>query len=49
MNIHDTKIISCSICGKCIGEMNFDASIAHPRCGRCEQADADGHLFTISH
>lgn len=37
MNIYDTKIINCARCGKYVGEIDFDASVKFPRCGRCEQ------------
>jgi phage FluMu protein Com len=40
MNIYDTKIVSCTICGKCIGEINFEATIEAPKCGKCKQTSA---------
>ncbi len=35
MNIYDTKQISCYKCGRYIGEIDYDAIIIHPKCGRC--------------
>ncbi len=42
MNIYDTKIVKCVVCGKCVGEVNFDAEISFAKCGQCtEKYDAD--------
>lgn len=35
MNIYDTKVVSCYKCGKFIGEIDHDALIMAPKCGRC--------------
>lgn len=35
MNIYDTKPLRCSKCGKCIGEVDYDAEIILPKCGQC--------------
>lgn len=35
MNIYDTRVIRCSKCDKYIGEVEFDAEIILPKCGRC--------------
>ncbi|MBI3639312.1 MAG: hypothetical protein HY223_03255 [Thaumarchaeota archaeon] len=35
MNIYDTKQISCYKCGRCIGEIDYDAIIINPKCGLC--------------
>ena len=35
MNIYDTKSIHCSKCGKFIGEIEYDAVVILPKCGRC--------------
>jgi len=39
MNIYDTKPIKCSICGKSIGEINYDSSIIFPLCGSCSKKE----------
>ncbi len=35
MNIYDTKSIYCANCGKFLGEIDFDAQIFLPKCGKC--------------
>ncbi|CAE6504594.1 hypothetical protein [Candidatus Nitrosotenuis uzonensis] len=35
MNIYDMKQIHCYRCGKFIGEIEFDAEITMPLCGKC--------------
>jgi len=35
MNIYDTKSIYCSRCGKFMGEMDYDAIVTLPKCGKC--------------
>jgi phage FluMu protein Com len=35
MNIYDNKVIRCSVCDKCIGEVDYDAEIIFPKCGKC--------------
>ncbi len=35
MNIYDTKSVHCSRCGKFIGEIEYDAVITLPKCGKC--------------
>lgn len=35
MNIYDTRVIHCSKCDKYIGEVEFDAEIILPKCGKC--------------
>jgi hypothetical protein len=35
MNLYDTKTIACKICGKCIGEVDYDCEIIKPSCGKC--------------
>ena len=35
MNIYDKKPLSCMKCGKCIGEIDYDAEVITPICGHC--------------
>lgn len=35
MNIYDKCVIRCAICDKCIGEVDYDAEIIFPKCGKC--------------
>ncbi len=35
MNIYDTKLIHCSKCEKFIGEIDYDAIVMLPKCGKC--------------
>ncbi len=35
LNIYDTRSISCIICKKAIGEVDYDAEIIRPKCGQC--------------
>ena len=37
MNIYDKKIIKCKICGKSIGEIDYNATIYLPRCNDCAE------------
>lgn len=41
MNIYDTKIARCSICGKFIGEIIFDAILNSAECGHCNKIMID--------
>ncbi|RJQ26201.1 hypothetical protein C4565_07310 [Candidatus Parcubacteria bacterium] len=41
MNIYDTKLVRCSICGKFVGEISFDAIIHLVKCGQCNQTNHD--------
>ncbi|CDI06063.1 hypothetical protein [Candidatus Nitrosotenuis uzonensis] len=41
MNIYDTKIVRCSICDKCIGEISFDANIDSAKCVECNKPYTD--------
>lgn len=43
MNIYYKKQISCVTCGKFIGEVDNEAKVLLPRCGRCAISDADGN------
>jgi hypothetical protein len=42
MNIYDTKPIHCSSCGKFLGEIDYDAIITLPKCGRCTNPLPEG-------
>ena len=42
MNIYDTKPISCSKCGKAIGEIAYDAVVTLPKCGQCANPAPEG-------
>ena len=42
MNIYDTKSVNCSKCGKFIGEIEFDAVVILPKCGRCANPIPEG-------
>ncbi len=35
MNIYDTKQLHCSKCDKFIGEVDYDAEVIYPKCGKC--------------
>lgn len=35
MNIYDMKPIYCTKCGKAIGEIDYDAIVTLPKCGKC--------------
>ena len=35
MNIYDTRVIRCAVCEKCIGEVDYDAEVIFPKCGKC--------------
>jgi len=51
LNIYDTKTISCTRCGKCIGEIDYDAEVILPQCGHCANPmpEGDNILYTASH
>lgn len=42
MNIYDTKSVYCSKCGKFIGEIDFDAVVILPKCGKCADPIPEG-------
>ncbi len=42
MNIYDTKIVKCIICGKSIGEIEYDAVVTLPKCGHCANPIPEG-------
>ena len=51
MNIYDTMSIYCSKCKISIGEVDWDAKVIHPLCGKCANPlpEGDKILYTISH
>ncbi|MCA9827749.1 MAG: hypothetical protein KC444_05070 [Nitrosopumilus sp.] len=51
MNIYDTKTVSCIACGKCIGEVDYDAEVIYPKCGKCAHPlpEGDSALYTVSY
>jgi len=51
MNIYDTKSVHCSRCGKFIGEIDYDAIVTLPKCGKCanplpENEDKVGYIVS---
>jgi phage FluMu protein Com len=46
MNIYDIKSIHCANCGKFLGEINFDAQVFLPKCGRCSTTHLNGFETT---
>ena len=51
MNIYDQKTVRCVSCDVCIGEIDFDAEVVFPKCGRCANPlpEGDKILYTVSH
>jgi len=51
MNDYDTKPISCFTCKTPIGEIDCDALVIRPLCGKCASPipEGDNILCTISH
>jgi len=50
LNLYDTKTISCRNCGKTIGEVDYDAEIIRPLCGKCAHPlpEGDTVMYTIN-
>ncbi|OLC33443.1 MAG: hypothetical protein AUH84_06950 [Thaumarchaeota archaeon 13_1_40CM_4_38_7] len=42
MNLYDTKSIICSKCNRFIGEIEYDAVVTLPKCGRCANPMPEG-------
>jgi hypothetical protein len=42
MNIYDKKSIRCSNCDRFIGEIDYDAVVTLPKCGRCANPLPEG-------
>lgn len=51
MNIYDTVPIRCIVCGKSIGEVDYDAEIIRPKCGQCANPTPkpeDKYMYSVS-
>ena len=42
MNIYDKKSVRCSKCDRFIGEIDYDAVVTLPKCGRCANPMPEG-------
>jgi len=42
MNIYDKKSVRCSQCDRFIGEIDADAVVVLPKCGRCANPMPEG-------
>ena len=42
MNLYDTKSIICYKCNRFIGEIEYDAVITLPKCGKCANPFPEG-------
>ena len=42
MNIYDKKSVRCSKCDRFIGEIDYDAVVTLPKCGRCANPLPEG-------
>lgn len=42
MNIYDMKSVRCSKCDRFIGEIEYDAMVTLPKCGRCANPMPEG-------
>jgi hypothetical protein len=51
LNIYDTRIIKCIICERYVGEIEYDAKVIRPLCGKCADPlpEGDKILYTVSH
>ena len=51
MNDYDTKPIVCHTCKTPIGEIDYDALVIRPLCGKCANPMPEGDkiLYTVSH
>ncbi|MCV0401805.1 MAG: hypothetical protein K5777_07505 [Nitrosopumilus sp.] len=50
MNIYDTKTIVCRRCKAPIGEIEYDAEVLLPQCGKCANPmpEGDSILYAVS-
>ncbi|MDE1862685.1 MAG: hypothetical protein KGI33_07225 [Thaumarchaeota archaeon] len=42
MNIYDMKSVRCSQCDRFIGEIEYDAVVMMPKCGKCANPMPEG-------
>ena len=42
LNIYDEKPVVCVECNRCIGEVEYDAEIIRPKCGKCANPTPEG-------
>lgn len=42
MNIYDKKVVKCARCNQSIGEVDYDAQIILPKCGKCTDPMPEG-------
>ncbi|TLX93228.1 MAG: hypothetical protein E6K91_08915 [Thaumarchaeota archaeon] len=42
MNLYDTKSIICYKCNRFIGEVEYDAVVTLPKCGKCANPFPEG-------
>lgn len=51
MNLYDTKSVICHKCKFVIGEIDFDAEVILPLCGKCANPMPEGDkiLYTASY
>jgi len=42
LNIYDTRTVTCIKCGRFIGEIDYDAIVTQPKCGRCANPLPEG-------
>lgn len=42
MNIYDKKSVHCSRCDRFIGEIDYDAVVILPKCGKCANPMPEG-------
>ncbi|MFB5597906.1 MAG: hypothetical protein ACE5RJ_02665 [Nitrosopumilaceae archaeon] len=51
MNLYDLVTVRCAKCEKPIGEIDYDAQVIRPLCGKCANPlpEGDKILYTVSH
>lgn len=42
MNIYDKKSVRCTRCNRFIGEIDYDAQVTFPKCGKCADPFPEG-------